>query len=98
MNWLSMCCDSDQVDYYQSMANLEGLWEGIERIFDEMYQKTCRIVYMLEKHMQSRMGRCTVSKDYAEREKELLECIAPKRQYVNQNDEAAALKKKEKYI
>ena len=79
MDWLSMCSDSEQVGYYQSMINLEGLWEGVDRIFDKLYQNACRIVYMLEKHMQSRMGRRTVSKDYAERDKELLECITPKR-------------------
>ena len=93
MDWLAMRSEFDQVGYYQSMVNLKGLWEGIERIFDELYQNACRIVYMLEKHMESRMGRRTVGKKYAEREKELLECIAPKRQYLNPNDEAAASKK-----
>ena len=93
MDWLAMRSESDQVGYYQSMVNLEGLWEGIERIFEKLYQNACRIVYMLEKHMESRMGRRTVGKNYAEREKQLLECIAPKRQYLNPNDEAAASKK-----
>ena len=39
------------------------------------------------------MGRHTVGKDYTKREKELLECIAPKRWYLNPNDEATASKK-----
>ena len=93
MDWLSMRSDSDKVGYYQSMVNLEGLWEGIDRIFEELYQNACRIVYMLENHMHSRMGKRTIGRDYAQREKDLLECIAPKRRFLNPNDETEANKK-----
>ena len=93
MDWLSMRSDSEQIGYYQSMVNLEGLWEGIDRIFEELYQNCCRIVYMVENHMRTRMGKRTVGKDYAQREKELLECIAPKRRFRNADAEAEATNK-----
>ena len=73
----------DNVAYYQSLKNLDGLWEAIDRKMPQLYTGCCRIAYIIESKMTQGLETRNYRKTYSERQKELLNTIAPNKRYTD---------------
>ena len=40
--------EDEYVGYYQSLMNLEGLWEAIDQFLKYYYENCCRIAFIVE--------------------------------------------------
>ena len=60
----------ENVAYYQSLMNLDGLWEAIDRKLYQMYIGSCHMAYLIEKEMKRDPGKRTFGKNYVERQRQ----------------------------
>ena len=61
----------------RSMQKFDSLWEAIYFNLPSLYKSVVKISYLTAKKIISNEEKRGIGKDYAERSKELLECIAP---------------------
>ena len=70
----------------RSMQNLDGLWEAIYYHLPSLFKSVVKMSYLTAKKTISNEEKRGVGKDYAERSKELLECIAPTKRRSEQEE------------
>ena len=83
----------EYIGFYRSLMILEGLWESLDGIINHLYHNCCRMAFVVEEHMKTNSDRRSIGKTYAERSKELLQCIAPSKRYTNKDVDNAAFNK-----
>ena len=86
------------VAYYQSLMNLEGLWEAIDQFTKYYYENCCCIAFVVEEQMKINLDQQNVGKTYTERSRELSQCIVPNKLYNDKEADNAAYKKQQNQL
>ena len=79
----------------RSMQNLDGLWEAIYLNLPLLFNAIVKMCYLSINKTSLDEDRRTVGKDYAERSKELLECIAPPKRRTEEEQKKDDLRKQQ---
>ena len=67
-------------------------------IYKVLYENCCRIAFIVEEQMKTNLERRNVGKTYAERSRELLQCIAPNKRYNDKEADTAAYKNQQNQL
>ena len=88
----------DYVGYFQSLMNLEGLWEAIDRQYRQLFYNCCRIAYIIELRTDPHLEKRTYGKTYVQRSRELLKKIAPSKSKNNEDVDDKEYKKRQNLL